>query len=113
MILLLVGGAWWRATVFGVLLAGSLWQSGSLVLSQQAARGFAGAAEATPLLKLVSFNTLQSNDGNGRRIADYLIGSGADVIMLMEAGPVGPYAKDISAIYPYNSGCAPSGSPCR
>jgi endonuclease/exonuclease/phosphatase (EEP) superfamily protein YafD len=65
---------------------------------------------STPLFKLLSFNVLQSNLGSGRKLAAYIEGSGADVVLVMEAGPVKPFAAEISKVYPYNSGCAPRGA---
>ncbi len=90
----------------GRALAQRLAAEGAMVVvSQQAARDFPGAATAKPLLRLVSFNTLQGNVGNGARIADFLIGSGADLVMVMEAGPIATQAAKLRATYPYEAGC--------
>ena len=97
-------GARWRSLLFAALFAASVYDGASIILRQQQARAFAEAG-ATPLLKLISFNTLQDNMKNGGRIADMLVASGADVIFLMEAGPLEPYADKLKAVYPYVAGC--------
>ena len=108
---LLATRAWWRGAVFLLVLLGALGHGGYIVWRQQAARDFAGAAEAKPLLKVVSFNTLQVNVANGPRIADFFINSGADIIAVMEAGPITDEAARLAAVYPYHAGCDPGG-PC-
>lgn len=97
--------SWWRAVVFALVAFASIGQGGAVIYSQQSARAFPGAEAATPLLKLVSFNTLQGNVSNGERIADFLIGSGADLVMVMEAGPIEAQATKLRATYPYAAGC--------
>lgn len=103
-ILLVVIGARWRGLLFALLCVASVAEGGTIIWRQQQARAFADAG-TTPLLKLISFNTLQDNMRNGGRIADMLIASGADVIYLMEAGPLEPYQDKLKAVYPYVAGC--------
>jgi endonuclease/exonuclease/phosphatase (EEP) superfamily protein YafD len=93
-----------RAGIFGLVLAAAIGQGALIVIDQQQAREFARAG-TTPLLKLVSYNTLQGNRPNGKRIADWLIASGADVIYLMEAGPVTDEMPRLRQTYPYTVGC--------
>lgn len=109
--LLFATRAWWRGAVFLLVLLGSVAHGGYIIWRQQAARDFAGAAEARPLLKVVSFNTLQVNVANGPRIADFFIGSGADIIAVMEAGPITDEAARLAKVYPYHAGCD-AGGPC-
>lgn len=97
-------GAHIRSGFFAFILIAAVGQGALIVLDQQQARSFAKSG-TTPLLKLVSFNLLQTNTGNGTRIADFLIGSGADVIYLMEAGPITAEMARLRQTYPYVAGC--------
>lgn len=61
---------------------------------------------ALPLFRLLSINIMGDNSrANGARIADYIIGSGADVVMIQESAPIGPDIDRIKVIYPYRLGC--------
>lgn len=56
--------------------------------------------------KVVSFNIMGDNSfDNGGRIADAIIGSGADVVMIQESAPLGPHIDRIKIAYPYRLGC--------
>ncbi|MGV3550074.1 endonuclease/exonuclease/phosphatase family protein [Rhizobium sp.] len=56
--------------------------------------------------KVVSLNIMGDNSfDNGGRIADAMIASGADVIMIQESAPLGPHIDRIKAVYPYRLGC--------
>lgn len=59
----------------------------------------------TPTFRLLSINIEGDNDANGKRIADYIIGSGADVVFIQESAPIGPEIPRIKAVYPYRLGC--------
>jgi endonuclease/exonuclease/phosphatase (EEP) superfamily protein YafD len=59
----------------------------------------------TPTLTLLSINIMGNNMANGARIADYIVGSGADVVFIQESAPIGPDIPRIRAIYPYRLGC--------
>ena len=57
-------------------------------------------------LKVMSFNIMGDNSfDNGGRIADAMIASGADVIMIQESAPLGPHIDRIKQTYPYRLGC--------
>jgi endonuclease/exonuclease/phosphatase (EEP) superfamily protein YafD len=58
-----------------------------------------------PRFKLLSTNIMGDNSANGKRIADYIIGSGADVVFVQESAPIGPEIPRIKAVYPYRLGC--------
>jgi endonuclease/exonuclease/phosphatase (EEP) superfamily protein YafD len=58
-----------------------------------------------PTVKLLSINIEGNNDANRTRIADYIIGSGADVVFIQESAPIGPEIPRIRAVYPYRLGC--------
>lgn len=110
-ILLFVSGSWWRGVLFLFAFALSAGEGGLIVLRQQEARAAVAGQPSRPLLRMLSFNLLQSNSGNGQRIADFIINSGADLVLLMEAGPVKPFATQLATVYPYRSDCPP-GQPC-
>lgn len=110
-VLLFISGAWWRGVLFMVVFALSAGQGALIVYRQQEARALVSEQPSRPLFKMLSFNLLQSNSANGRRLATYIENSGADVVALMEAGPVKPFAAEIMKTYPYISKCAASG-PC-
>lgn len=57
-------------------------------------------------IRVVSFNIMGDNSfDNGGRIADAMIASGADVIMIQESAPLGPHIDRIKTVYPYRLGC--------
>ena len=109
-LLLLIGGAWRRALLFLLAFAVSAGQGAAIIYRQQEAREALVAAPSKPLLKLLSFNILTSNP-NGEGIARFVAGSGADVVVLLEASPIAAYVDVLRAAYPYFGGCE-DGSPC-
>lgn len=110
MLLHLVTGAWWRAILFLTVAAVSVGQ-GALVLSrQQEARVAVTAQPGKPLLRMLSFNLLQTNMGSGREIASFIENSGADVALIMEAGPIKPFFAEIEKTYPYRTQCTRPGA---
>lgn len=57
-------------------------------------------------IKVLSFNIMGDNSfDNGGRIADAMIASGADVVMIQESAPLGPHIDRIKQTYPYRLGC--------
>lgn len=57
-------------------------------------------------LKVITFNIMGDNSfDNGGRIADAMIASDADVIMIQESAPLGPHIDRIKVAYPYRLGC--------
>ncbi len=67
---------------------------------------FEAAPTATrPLLRLMSFNIENDNFENSRRIAEAVIASGADIVNILEAGPLLQELPLLSATYPYRIGC--------
>jgi endonuclease/exonuclease/phosphatase (EEP) superfamily protein YafD len=109
-LLLLLGGAWRRALLFLLAFAVSAGQGAAIIYRQQEAREALVAAPGKPLLKLLSFNILTSNP-NGESIARFVAGSGADVVVLMEASPIAAHVDMLRAAYPYLAGCG-DGSRC-
>ena len=66
-------------------------------------------ATAEPDLKVIAFNMLGSNTENGPVIADYLLQSDADLVLLNESGPVVPLLEALEARYPFQLGCGDQG----
>jgi len=60
---------------------------------------------AVPAFKILSINIMGDNWKHGKRIADYVIGSGADVVFIQESAPIGPEIERIKAVYPHRLGC--------
>jgi endonuclease/exonuclease/phosphatase (EEP) superfamily protein YafD len=57
-------------------------------------------------VKVISFNIMGDNSfDNGGKIADAMIASGADVVMIQESAPLGPHIDRIKVVYPYRLGC--------
>lgn len=57
-------------------------------------------------VKVVSFNIMGDNSfDNGGKIADAMIASGADVLLIQESAPLGPHIDRLKATYPYRLGC--------
>jgi len=64
-------------------------------------------------LKVLSFNIMGDNSfENGGRIADVMISSGADVVMIQESAPLGPHIDRIKQTYPYRLGCGAETMTC-
>ena len=103
-VLLFISRAWWRGLLFLVVFAASAAEGAVIVYKQQEVRIEAAAKGSRPLFRLLSFNLLNTNP-NGAEIADFVIASGADVVMLMEAQPVADQRDKLLAVYPYLAGC--------
>lgn len=58
-----------------------------------------------PAIRVLSINIMGDNLANSARIADYIIGSGADVVMIQESAPIGPQIDRMKLTYPYRLGC--------
>lgn len=64
-------------------------------------------------LKVLSFNIMGDNSfENGGKIADTMIASGADVVMIQESAPIGPHIDRIKQVYPYRLGCGAGTMTC-
>ena len=61
-----------------------------------------GAAKS---YRLMSFNILFDNVGNGKNIADLIVNSGADVVYTLESQPLAPYLAELDKTYPFRMGC--------
>jgi len=103
-ILLFATGAWFRAVLFLVVFGLSAGQSGLVVYRQQTALAVVSSQPSRPLLRMLSFNLLQTNK-NGEAITAFIEGSGADIVLLLEGGPVTPHLAQLEKTYPYRVGC--------
>ncbi len=94
---------WIRA---GLFLAGAVLAFVQIILTTQ---GLAAvddpATSQAATLRIVSFNLLSTNTGNGAAIADFLESANADVAFIQEARPLQPYLADIEKLMPYRVGC--------
>jgi len=64
-------------------------------------------------LKVLSFNIMGDNSfDNGGKIADAMIASGADIVMIQESAPLGPHIDRIKQVYPYRLGCGAETMTC-
>jgi len=108
-VVLLISGAWYRAVLFLTVAAVSAGQGGLLVYRQQESRAIFAEAPSKPLFRMLSFNLLQSNMGSGGKLTEFIMQSGADVVLLMEAGPVEPFAARLAQTYPYITRCSGAG----
>lgn len=104
LVLLFLSGAWRRGLLFLVVFAASAGQGAAIVYRQQEARLAAQGTTSKPLFTLLSFNLLNTNP-NGAAIADFIVGSDADVVLLMEAAPIAPFRDKLLEAYPYHGGC--------
>ncbi len=111
LVVVLLGAArgWRRALLFLVVCGASLADAGMIVWRQHEPRLQLAEAGTTPFARIVSFNLLASNTANGPRIADAILASDADIVMLMEAYPLVGERERIEAAYPYRVGCPPGG----
>jgi endonuclease/exonuclease/phosphatase (EEP) superfamily protein YafD len=88
------------------LLAASLFLVGhSLYIGREVASSPTETEAAGPGFRLMSFNILSENYENGAAIAQAIIGSGADIVNIMEAEPLLNSLGQISETYPYRVGC--------
>ena len=104
-VLMFLMRARWRAVLVALAASASLAEGAWDVGRQQWNRIEASAGETIGSFKVLSFNLLFSNLGNGERIADMILASGADVVMTMESGPLFAQLDRLAAEYPFRVGC--------
>ncbi len=86
--------------VFGIGLAVH-----SVLMLREYAASPVTATGTAKSFKLLSFNIENSNFENGARIADFILGSNADVVEIFEAEPIKAELQRIGDTYPYRIGC--------
>lgn len=106
---LLLTRAWWRSAAFMLVMLASLGEGGLLILRYQEARA-AAVEGARPLFSLLSFNVLTENP-RPSELADFISGSGADVVYVMEGRPLFAHLQQLRASYPHIAGCV-TGETC-
>lgn len=96
------------ACIRGVVLLGSA-VFVSAIVYRDLAPSSRLMATAEPDLKVVAFSMLGSNTENGPAIADFLLQSDADLVLLNESGPVVPFLEMLGAHYSFQLGCGDQG----
>lgn len=104
-VVLLVTRGFRRATLFLLVALVSVGEGGYFIYRMQEARAAAVEAPRAPFIKVLSFNILNSNHENGAAITDFIKGSGADVVMVMESAPLFDHLADLATVYPSRAGC--------
>lgn len=103
-LLLLLGGARWRALLFLLLIIASVTQGGLVVLGQHNTRTILADARPLTEFSLLSFNVLSEN-ARGDDAADFIVETAPDVAVIMEAPGVEPYFDRLATVLPYRAGC--------
>ena len=103
-LLMLFTGARLRAAVIFALVGLSLGQGALIVIEQQQRREPLEAAPPAASLRLLSYNVL-GNNPRGEDAARYILDSGADVVVVMEARGIAAQLRELGAQYPYRFGC--------
>lgn len=104
-VVLLVTRAFKRSVLFTLVLLVSVAEGGYFVYRMQAARAVAAEAPRAPFIRVLSFNILNSNYENGAAITEFIKGSGADIVMVMESSPLFDHLSDLATVYPAREGC--------
>ena len=103
-VLLLLGRAWFRALLFVAVAGYSAYEGASIIASQQALRSSVADTGTRPLFTFIGFNLLIYNE-KGERIADFLAGSDADILLTMESDPIYDHMDRMRETFPYISPC--------
>lgn len=94
-----------RLYLFGSVLILSVAHTAFIVIGQHAARGDLVSQPATAAFRLLSFNVLDKNVAGAPAIAEYILGSGADVVVTFESNPLFAQLQRLATGYPYRFGC--------
>ncbi len=103
-IFLALAGARWRA---GFIAALAVFAGGHVmwrVADQYEGRSALQDSERLAEFRVLSFNVLESNDRHAE-IADFIAGSGADIVVIMEAARMRQHLPKLETVYPYRAGC--------
>lgn len=95
-------------TLFGAaLLVAALGLTGHahMMKSEFASRPSEQELAAPPALRILSFNILGNNFDNAEAIADTVMDSGADLVVILESRPLETLFGRIATVYPYRLGC--------
>ncbi len=109
---LLLAGRPGRAALFALVAGGAGLHVASVIVQQRGQWDLAGARPGSTEVRLLSFNIYNRNDANGPAIANFLAGSDAEVVMVMEAGPIEAHLPQLAETYPYRVGCGERTDTC-
>lgn len=104
-VIVLLSGARWRALALAGIAAASIAHMAWIIIPQQQARAAVAARPAVAQFDLLSFNVLNTNQGNSGVIVDMVLERDADVAILMEAAPLFPDLERLRTAYPFGIGC--------
>ncbi|RWX78640.1 endonuclease [Neorhizobium lilium] len=91
--------------VYALLACAVILTAHTFYMTRDLAVSFTDTDAAAPTFRLMSFNILSDNFENADAIATAIIGSGADVVNVMEAAPLYNQLARLSETYPYRLGC--------
>jgi endonuclease/exonuclease/phosphatase (EEP) superfamily protein YafD len=91
--------------VYALLMASLLIAGHAVYMSRDIAVATTQADTGAPSFRLLSFNILSNNFDNRDAITKAILGSGADVVTIMEALPLLDRLTELSGTYPYRIGC--------
>jgi endonuclease/exonuclease/phosphatase (EEP) superfamily protein YafD len=89
---------------YSLFLASLLLAGHTIYMSRDFVSAVPQTADA-PTFRLLSFNILSNNFENSDAITKAILGSGADVVTIMEARPLLDRLTELGSIYPYRIGC--------
>lgn len=101
-LLLLLVGAHWRAIGFLLVIVATAAHGGWIVYGQLALR--VNNFVPTKSFQVLSFNVL-ANSEQGQNVADYMIGSGASLVAIMESPGIERSLERLMETFPYRVGC--------
>lgn len=108
-VLLFISGAWWRGLVMLILVGISAGQGGWIIYQQQRER--LPIVADSPTVRVLSYNVLASNP-LGDRLADYMIKTAPDLMVVMESAAIRSQLSRLAAEFPYHAGCDLEGRNC-
>jgi endonuclease/exonuclease/phosphatase (EEP) superfamily protein YafD len=104
LVLMVIAGARWRAGLFAIVLVIAGVHAGRFILEYQDRRA-APLGPAVAELSLISFNVLTGNR-RAEEAVEFLIGSDADVAVVMETPGIEAHLDRLREAFPYFIGCA-------
>ena len=110
-VLLVMSRAWWRGVLLLALLLASAGQGGLIIYRQQESRAQYDSRPEIAQALVLNFNVLASNE-RGSDIADYMIATAPDVMIVMESNAIQPERARLAVDFPYTAGCNEDGRQC-
>jgi len=103
LVLMVFSGARWRAGLFALVLVIAGTHAARLVLEYQQRR-MEPVGQPVAELSVISFNVLSGNR-RATEVLDFLIGSDADVVVVMETPGIEAHLARLREAFPYSIGC--------